>query len=59
MRRTYGESRDGSEVVLVIIEGGGHTWPGQESRLKFLGKSTGNISANDTMWQFFQKHPMK
>jgi polyhydroxybutyrate depolymerase len=45
--------------VLVSIEGGGHTWPGRESRLKFLGKSTGNISANDIMWQFFQKHPKK
>jgi polyhydroxybutyrate depolymerase len=59
VRKTYGGGRDGSEVVLVSIEGGGHTWPGRESRLKFLGKSTGNISANDIMWQFFQKHPKK
>ncbi|MEI7684172.1 MAG: PHB depolymerase family esterase, partial [Planctomycetota bacterium] len=58
-RKTYGGGRDGSEVVLVIIEGGGHTWPGQEPRLKALGKSTKNISANDLMWEFFQKHPMK
>jgi polyhydroxybutyrate depolymerase len=50
---------DGAEVVLVEIEGGGHTWPGQEPRLRFLGKSTKNISANDLIWEFFQKHPMK
>ena len=58
-RKTYGSGKDGSEVVLVVIEGGGHTWPGQEPRLKALGKSTKNISANDLMWEFFEKHPMK
>jgi len=58
-RKTYGGGKDVSEVVLVVIEGGGHTWPGQEPRLKALGKSTKNISANDLMWEFFEKHPMK
>jgi polyhydroxybutyrate depolymerase len=58
-RKTYGPGKDGAEVVLIEIEGGGHTWPGQEPRVKFLGKSTKDISANDLMWEFFQKHPMK
>ena len=58
-RKTYGSGKDGAEVVLIVIEGGGHTWPGQESRLKALGKSTQNISANDLMWEFFEKHPRK
>ncbi len=58
-RKTYGSGKEGSEVVLVEIEGGGHTWPGWESRFKLLGKSTKNISANDMMWEFFEKHPMK
>jgi polyhydroxybutyrate depolymerase len=58
-RKTYGGGKDGSEVVLVVIEGGGHTWPGQEPRLKALGKSTKNISANDLMWEFFEKHTLK
>jgi polyhydroxybutyrate depolymerase len=57
--KTYGGGMDGSEVVLVIIEGGGHTWPGREPKVKLLGKSTQNVSANDLMWEFFQKHPMK
>src|SRR5262249_58716615 len=26
-RKTYAEGKDGTEVVLVVIEGGGHTWP--------------------------------
>jgi polyhydroxybutyrate depolymerase len=58
-RKTYGPGKDGAEVVLVVIEGGGHTWPGQQPRVRFLGKSTRNFSANDLMWEFFQKHPMK
>jgi polyhydroxybutyrate depolymerase len=57
-RRTYGPGKDGAEVVLFVINGGGHTWPGQEPRVRFLGVSTRNISANDLMWEFFQRHPM-
>jgi polyhydroxybutyrate depolymerase len=57
-RQTYGPGKDASEVVLIKIEGGGHTWPGREPRLAFLGRSTKNISANDALWDFFQKHPM-
>jgi polyhydroxybutyrate depolymerase len=58
-RKTFGSGKDNSEVVLIEIQGGGHTWPGQEPRLKSLGKSTKNISANDLMWEFFQKHPIR
>ena len=58
-KKSYGPGKDGAEVVLYTIEGGGHTWPGQEPRVNFLGKSTRDISANDLMWEFFQKHPMK
>jgi polyhydroxybutyrate depolymerase len=57
--RTHGHGKDGAEVVLVEIAGAGHTWPGQEPRVAALGKSTRNISANDMMWEFFQKHPMQ
>jgi polyhydroxybutyrate depolymerase len=58
-RKTYGQGRDGSEVVLVVIEGGGHTWPGRKSPARFLGKSTLSISANELMWEFFIKHKLK
>ena len=58
-RKVYGPGKDGAEVVLFIIKGGGHTWPGREPRVEFLGKSTKNISANDLMWEFFKRHPMK
>jgi polyhydroxybutyrate depolymerase len=58
-RTSYGGGKDGAEVVLVVIEGGGHTWPGQPPPVGFMGKSAMNISANDLMWEFFQKHTLK
>jgi polyhydroxybutyrate depolymerase len=54
----HGAGRDGAEVVLVVVEGGGHTWPGREPRMRSLGASTREVSANDMMWDFFQRHPM-
>jgi polyhydroxybutyrate depolymerase len=60
IRRTvYGPGTDGAEVILYSVEGGGHTWPGRDPELFFLGKSTKNVSANDLIWEFFRKHPMK
>ncbi len=58
-RKTYSNGKDGSEVVLIVIEGGGHTWPGQQPPVGFIGKSAPNVSANDLMWEFFQKHKLK
>ena len=59
IRKTYGGGRDGAEVVLVVVEGGGHTWPGRIWGQRVLGKVTMNVSANDLMWEFFDRHPMK
>ena len=58
-RKAWSSCKDDSEVVLIEIEGGGHTWPGMDPPLAMLGKSTKDISANDLMWEFFQKHPLK
>jgi polyhydroxybutyrate depolymerase len=57
-RQVFGPGKAGAEVVLISIEGGGHTWPGQEPQVSFLGPTTMGISANDLMWEFFQRHPM-
>jgi polyhydroxybutyrate depolymerase len=58
-RQTHGGGRGGAEVALVVIEGGGHTWPGMKSLAKVLGRSAKNVSANDLMWEFFQKHNLE
>jgi polyhydroxybutyrate depolymerase len=57
--KVYAAKEGGAEVVLYAIEGGGHTWPGRQPPVRFIGKSTEQISANDLIWEFFQKHPMK
>jgi polyhydroxybutyrate depolymerase len=51
--------KEGSEVVLVTIDGMGHAWPGREPLGRAHGQSSSNVSANEMMWQFFAKHPMK
>lgn len=48
-----------AEVILWTIEGGGHTWPGRPWPIPWLGRTTGNLSANDEIWAFFQRHPLK
>ena len=58
-RRTCGPGKDGAEVVLMVVKGGGHTWPGRAPPYPHLGESTKDISANNLMWDFFEKHPMK
>jgi polyhydroxybutyrate depolymerase len=52
----YDGGKDGAEVVLYTVNGGGHAWPGGEAYL--LGaEPTKEISATDLMWDFFVRHP--
>ncbi len=57
--QVYGPGKDGSEVILWTIKDGGHTWPGGRNILKKLGKVSQDISANNLMWEFFKRHPLK
>jgi polyhydroxybutyrate depolymerase len=57
IRKKYRSGNDKKKMVLYAIEGGGHTWP-VRSEEKALRKSPKNISANELMWKFFEKHPM-
>ncbi len=56
---TYSGCNGGAEIVFCTVDDGGHTWPGglDMSTLGF-GKTTMDLSANDAMWDFFQKHPL-
>lgn len=58
-RTIWAGGKNNTEVVLVTINGGGHTWPGRQPPLAALGASTTDISANDLMWEFFQRHARK
>ena len=56
---TYSKGKDGTEVVLYRIEGGGHTWPGVTPTLpKFIvGPVCRDINATAIILDFFKTHP--
>jgi polyhydroxybutyrate depolymerase len=47
----------GAEVVLCIVDGGGHTWPGG-FQVPELGKTSIDLDATAMMWDFFTRHPL-
>jgi len=57
----YPGCSNGGDVVLLRINGGGHTWPGGSDSLPewITGKVSGEFSANRVMLEFFKAHPMK
>jgi len=54
----YSRGKDGTEVILCAIEGGGHTWPSGYQYLpaSIIGKTSKDIDANEVIWNFFKKH---
>jgi polyhydroxybutyrate depolymerase len=57
-REVYGGGKQGTEVVVYVVEGGGHTWPGGPQYLPafLVGKASHNLDATETIWEFFKKH---
>ncbi len=49
----YSECAGDAAVVLYVIDGGGHTWPGSID-VPRLGGTTHEITATDQIWEFFQ-----
>ncbi len=52
----------GRGLENVIVQGGGHTWPGAHQRAlvtMILGPVSDDIDANATMWSFFQSQASK
>ena len=56
--KSVGYGRGTNEVMLVYIEGGGHTWPrgAQYLPAKIVGPVCGEFSGNEVIWNFFSKH---
>ena len=52
----YSHGKDNSEVTLYTIVNGGHTWPGgfQYAPQFFIGKTSKEINASETIWNFFE-----
>lgn len=54
---TQGTCREGAEVRLSIIEGGGHTWPGGWQYLgeRSIGRTSRDVNASHALWEFFHR----
>jgi polyhydroxybutyrate depolymerase len=57
-KEVYINGKNNTEVILYIIEGGGHTWPGGDQYLGewIIGKTSRDINADKVIWDFFEKH---
>ena len=58
-RTIWTGGKNGTEVVVYKIEGGGHTWPGGTQYLpeRIIGRVCRDIVAPKVIWEFFVKHP--
>jgi polyhydroxybutyrate depolymerase len=58
--QAYGGCLSGADVVLYVVAGGGHTWPGgyQYGTPSQFGVTSQDFSANEVAWEFFATHPM-
>jgi polyhydroxybutyrate depolymerase len=59
VRTTWTGGRDGTEVVLYKIAGGGHTWPSGPQYLPkaLIGNVCRDFDATAVIWEFFKTHP--
>ncbi|KYK35392.1 MAG: phospholipase [Theionarchaea archaeon] len=57
-KEVYNRGKEGTEVILYAIEGGGHTWPGglQYASKRLIGRTCYDITATEIIWQFFSEH---
>jgi len=54
----YKDGKDGTEVILLKVIGGGHTWPGGEQYLgsRLIGTVCRDINASEMILDFFLAH---
>lgn len=57
-REVYPGGKEGTEVILYTVDGGGHTWPGGFQYLPswIIGKTSRDMDSNEVIWEFFKKH---
>jgi polyhydroxybutyrate depolymerase len=56
---TYPKGRNGTEVILYRIEGGGHTWPSGSQYFPetLIGRLCRDLDGTEVIWEFFKAHP--
>ena len=57
-KSVYSQCTNDAEIVLYTIKGGGHTWPGGYQYLPefLIGKTSRDLNASETIWNFFNGH---
>lgn len=59
-RTTYADCANEAEVSLLLVRGGGHTWPGYAFDPSIrLGQTSLDFSAAEAAWEFFARHPRR
>lgn len=60
-RELYTGCKNGTEVAFLIVEGGGHTWPGGPQYLppRRIGRTSRDFDASAVIWEFFAAHPRR
>jgi polyhydroxybutyrate depolymerase len=53
----YRNCKNNADVTLYTVIGGGHAWPGGNKAMSGGDQPTNEISATNTMWEFFKAHP--
>jgi len=58
IRKNYLPCTDGSEVVLIEIANGGHTWPGASIDIAMYGNTNRDFFASGEIWNFFRQYTL-
>lgn len=59
-RVEYAECAEDAAVVLYVVRGAGHVWPGGKPLPKWrVGPPSDRIHATSTTWDFFRSHPRR
>jgi len=61
VREQYGTCTQGTEVIVYLVQGGGHAWPRGLSYLpeSVIGKTSRNMGASQVIWAFFASHSIQ
>ena len=53
----YVNCTGGATVLLYVVEGGGHTWPGGSQYLpeSIIGRTSNEIDGMETIWAFLSQ----
>lgn len=60
-REKYVACSNTTDVVLLTVEGGGHTWPGANQYLpeRLIGRTSRDFDGSEVIWNFFKQHSTK